>query len=173
MSPEYSVWLLPEAVQEEVLTQTISSLSTQLGESAFAPHVTIQGDLFQSPEQLAEPLSRLAAETPVQRWRVQRLECSSHFFRCLFLRFAHEPVFDHLQSELKACTRTHEGMSPYPHLSLAYGQLRPETMKQRDELSNIFNAREIVFDRLAVCRSSKEIPITDWLIVAQYPLTGR
>ena len=173
MSPEFSVWLLPEAVQEQALTQTISGLSARLGESAFAPHVTIQGDLFQSPAQLAASLSLLAAETPVQRWCVQQLECSAHFFRCLFLRFAQEPVFEHLQSELVACTRTREGMSPYPHLSLAYGQQRPETVEQRDELVNAFNGREIVFDRLAVCRSSKDIPIADWQIVDQYPLTGR
>ena len=139
MRPEYSVWLLPEAMQENALAQTIVSLATQLGESAFAPHVTIQGDLFQSPQQLAASLSRLAAETPVQRWRVQRVECSRHFFRCLFLRFANETVFEQLQSEVEACTRTREGLSPYPHLSLAYGPLRPETLKQRDELASAFS----------------------------------
>jgi len=50
--PQYSIWLLPRADHEVALSATIVRLSTELDGAWFAPHVTIQGDVALSPEQL-------------------------------------------------------------------------------------------------------------------------
>ena len=168
--PETSVWLLPDANHEPVLLETIARLSALLGGAGFAPHVTLQGDIALPWDRLAAPLARLATRMAVQRWQVDRVECGAHFFRCLYLRFGVQSAFDELQGAVRAVTGTAKGLSPFPHLSLAYGDAHPDNPRLCDLLAGEFVAREIVFDRLAVCRSASTLPISEWECLAEYPL---
>ena len=172
MKPEYSIWLLPEAVLERTLQRTISELAIVQGESAFFPHVTLQGDLCRSLEELSGPVAGMARDLPAQRWRVRAVECGDHFFRCLYLRFDADVVLAALQDRVRAFTGTADGLSPFPHLSLAYGTVTDATRRVRDELAQGFSAREVVFDRIALVRSSKDVPIAEWRILEECPLTG-
>jgi len=172
MVSEYSIWLLPAVAQEQILVDTVSRLSARLGGEVFAPHVTIQGDLGLPLESLSRSLEILAAEVPVQRWRVNEIECSEHFFRCLYLRLGREDAFDFLQGKAQAISGTAAGLSPFPHLSLAYGQpLTADHTRLREMLSSEFLGQEIVFDRLAISLSSKNVQIADWKCLAQFALT--
>ena len=172
MKPEYSIWLLPEAILERTLQRTIVELAIVQGESAFFPHVTLQGDLCRSLEDLSGPVAGMAPDLPAQRWRVRAVECGDHFFRCLYLRFDADVVLAALQDRVRAFTGTADGLSPFPHLSLAYGTLTDATRRVRDELAQGFSAREVVFDRIALVRSSKDVPIAEWRILEECPLTG-
>lgn len=171
MLAEYSLWLLPAAEHEAPLLETIARLSTLLGGAGFLPHVTVQGDIALPRERLDAPLARLAARLPVQRWRVEKVETSAHFFRCLYLRFGEQPAFADMQRAARAVTRTSEGLSPFPHLSLAYSDAHPDNARLGDLLSEEFTDQEMVFDRLAVCRSSQHVPIPDWECLAEYSLS--
>ena len=173
MKPEYSIWLLPEAALERTLQRTISELAIVQGESAFFPHVTLQGDLCRSLEDLSGPVAGMARDLPAQRWRVRAVECGDHFFRCLYLRFDADAALAALQDRVRAFTGTADGLSPFPHLSLAYGTVADATRRARAELAQSFAAREIVFDRIALVRSSKDVPIAEWRILEQCALTGR
>ena len=170
MLAEYSIWLMPVAAQQASLTNTVARLSGFLGGEVFAPHVTIQGDLAMSPEELSRLVAALAERVTVQIWRVQQVESSDHFFRCLYLRFGAEPGFEALQGAVRAFTQTDDGLSPFAHLSLAYGQAGAGHSKARMDLLDEFALREIVFDRLAISRSSKNLPIADWRCMVLYPL---
>ncbi len=170
MNLQYSIWLLPDARHEQRLTKTIAELSGVQGESAFAPHVTIQGDLCRPAEALTELVARLAQEVCAQCWRVQAIECSDQFFRCLYLRFAPDAAFAALQERTHALTGTPAGLSPFPHLSLSYGHATEATRRRRDELAGTFAGGEVVFDRIALVHSSKDIPIADWRVLEQRPL---
>ena len=172
MAAECSIWLLPAENQERQLQQTITKLSTALGGEVFAPHVTIQGDIDLPWTALTEPLGALAARMSVQRWSVKDIERSEHFFRCLYVRFGAEPMFDQMQASVQIFTRIATGLSPFPHLSLAYGEPQPDTAVWGDRLSAELKAEEIVFDRLSICRSSKTVPIAQWENLVVYPLTG-
>jgi len=167
---EYSIWLMPGATREVTLINTVARLSGLLGGEIFAPHVTLQGDLAMPLETLGRLAGALAERVTVQSWRVHEVECSEHFFRCLYLRFGAEPGFQALQGAVQAFTQTAHGLSPFAHLSLAYGQAGPGHLRARADLSREFAAQEIVFDRLAISRSSSNVPIADWLCLAQYPL---
>lgn len=167
---ESSIWLLPAAAQESALSQTVVRLSGLLGGAVFAPHVTIQGNLALPLDTLARLTAELAERVMVQRWPVRQVERSEHFFRCLYLRFGAEPGFEALQGAVQAFTKTSEGLSPFPHLSLAYGEQSPDHARACMDLSRTFAAQEIVFDRLAISRSSKNVPIAEWQCLAQYPL---
>lgn len=173
MKPETSIWLLPEFAQERRLAATIAELATVQGESAFFPHVTIQGDLCRPAAELVEPLAALAKEVPVQRWNVSAVACGDHFFRCLYLRFDAERELASLQERVLAFTGSDAGLSPFPHLSLAYGQVTGDTLRERDRLAARFDVREVTFDRVAIVRSSKDVPIDAWQLLCSFLLARR
>ena len=170
LSAPYSVWLRPAATDEAALVQTITRLSALYGGPLFAPHATVQGDLSLPLENLQTLLRPLAQTLPVQRWRVQAVECSPHFFRCIMLRFAPSDAFTTLQAATQAESQTEVGLSPFPHLSLAYGDGDPDLTGIRQRLAQEYVGREIVLDRLSICHSSKTLPIADWRYLADYPL---
>jgi hypothetical protein len=170
MTPEYSIWLMPCAADATTLQALVDELAPQFGQPSFVPHVTIQGDLVLPLESVAAHTSRLAATCPVQAWPVHDVERSDFFFRCLFLRFNGNVAFDGLQRQAQTLSGTADGLSPYPHLSLAYGQVQAHQLALWEALRLRFAGRSIVFDRLAVYLSSKDTPVADWRCVFDMPL---
>ena len=168
---QYSVWLRPAATDETALVQTIARLSALYGGPLFAPHATVQGDLSLPLVNLQTLLQPLAQTLPVQRWQIQTVECSPHFFRCVVLRFAPSDAFTTLQAATQAGSQTEVGLSPFPHLSLAYGDKGPDLTGIRQRLAQEYVGREIVLDRLSICHSAKTVPIADWRYLADYPLS--
>ena len=169
---EYSIWLRPAAADEAALLQTIGRLADLRGSERFAPHVTVQGDLARPLEQLRGALASLAGTTPVQRWRVQEVAHSEHFFRRIVLRFAPSAGFTALQAAAQAWSQTQQGLSPFPHLSLAYGEPHADDATVRQALEQEFLGREITLDRLSICHSSKSVPIPDWTYQTDHPLAA-
>ena len=169
---QYSVWLLPDAATEPVLMETIARLSVLLGSPGFAPHVTVQGDIALPLEHLREPVQRWADSCPPLRWPVAQVECGAQFFRCLYLRFPASAAFTTLQAFAHSSTGTSRGLSPFPHLSLAYGDPQADNAGLRSVLADEFGGREVVFDQLAIFRSSKSVPIPQWECLAQFPLAA-
>ena len=170
MAAEYSIWLMPAAAQAVELQGVVEELAGVLHSPVFTPHLTIQGDIDMPKEELARAVSGLAARTTAQRWPVAQIECTQHVFRCLYLRFADHPVFTQLQHASQALTGTRNGLSPFPHVSLAYAEPRPILEELAQLRRTAFVGRAIVFDRLAVWRSSSQVAIPDWACVAQFPL---
>ena len=170
MRAEYSLWLLPCADQLAELIALVTQLAPEFGTPAFVPHVTIQGDLAISLDTLAAHTQMLAAASPALCWPVHSVASSAHFFRCLYLRFPGAQAFDALQRAALACTGTASGLSPFPHLSLAYGQLQAQQQALLDALNTRFAGQAMRFDRIAICRSSKDVPIDEWEVLLDYPL---
>lgn len=170
MRVEYSLWLMPCASELAELTALVAKLAPEFGESAFIPHVTIQGDIAMDLDKLAAHTKALAAASPVQSWSVASVESRPFFFRCLYLRFPVTPAFKALQKSAQAFTGTASGLSPYPHLSLAYGQMQPRHQPLLDAIKARFMGQLLCFDRIAICRSTKDIPIQEWTCLFDYPL---
>lgn len=161
---------MPAPTEQAELAGWVQGLAPTFGQPAFVPHLTIQGDLSTPLEALEAQARALAASCTVQRWPVQSVESTAHFFRCLYLRFEATPAFTALQQGAQAITGTAQGLSPYPHLSLAYGQMQPERQSLAKAVQTHFAGRSLVFDRISICLSSKDIPIADWACLRDYPL---
>lgn len=170
MKAEYSIWLMPCAADRVELQALVDELAPQFGQPAFVPHVTIQGDLALPFETVVAHARSLSMGCEELSWAVEEVERSEFFFRCLYLRFAANATFDGLQHEAQALTGTAEGLSPYPHLSLAYGQVQPKQVALFEALRSRFKGRRLVFDHLSVCLSSKHTPIAEWACVFETPL---
>ncbi len=174
MSPaaEHSLWLLPRAPEAQRLADLVAALAPGFCGLAFVPHVTVQGDVARAPEDLLRDAQALAAQTAALTTQVTALEHGPHFFRCLVLRLDAGPAFDQLQQQAAACTGRRAGLSPYAHLSLAYGDASPQAMAGAglDEIRDQWVGQRLVLDRLAVVRSAQSVPIDQWRVLASYAL---
>ena len=119
----YSFWLVPEPALEAELTKLVRALAPVFGMPAFAPHATVQGDLDLSADD-AEMLARelVAGEAPLA-WRAWGLQWTEHPFRTFFVAFDRADRFNALRDRAAKLTGSRDGLSPFPHLSLAYGNL--------------------------------------------------
>ncbi len=97
---EHSLWLLPDTEHQSSLLETIARLSVLMGGARFEPHVTIHGDVDLPLEALQQLARQLAEQTAVQTWPVEAVQPTTHFFRCLVLRFGASAAFDALQAAL-------------------------------------------------------------------------
>ena len=167
---EYSLWLLPGPDHEPVLVETIARLSALMQGARFEPHVTIQGDLDLPLHALQQLARSLATHTTVQTWAIDGVGADEHFFRCLYLRLAPSAAFDTLQSATATAAGTRAGLSPYPHLSLAYAQPHPDNQRLCQLMAEQFADRPLTLDRIAVVRCSSQLPVTHWAIESTYAL---
>lgn len=161
---------MPSAPDLAELTGWVQRLAPEFGQPAFVPHVTIQGDLETPLHTLQTQTAALAASCPVLHWQVHAVQSTDHFFRCLYLRFDETPAFRALQAGALAISGTVLGMSPYPHLSLAYGQMQTGQQPLLTAVEEKFITRRLTFDRISICRSSKDIPIPEWTCLQDFPL---
>ncbi len=169
---ELSIWLLPEPAQIAALGALVDALAPGFCGAAFMPHVTVQGDLDRPADALRRDLAALAADTPVLAAPVAALEHGPHFFRCLLLRLDAGAAFEALQQRAAAFNGTRDGLSPYPHLSLAYGTASAAALAgvPRAAIERDWLGRTLRLDRLALVRSSQSVPIADWQPLAIHPL---
>lgn len=167
----YSFWLVPEPALEQELGKLVRALAPVFGMPPFAPHATVQGDLDLSADD-AEMLARelVAGEGPLA-WRAWGIQWTEHPFRTFFVAFDRADRFRALLERSAKLTGSREGLSPFPHLSLAYGTLPVrEKIARSRPLSGAIDGRTMVFDRLVVALSGKEVPVEEWRAVATIPL---
>ena len=147
------------------------ALAPVFGMPAFAPHATVQGDLDLSADD-AEMLARelVAGESPLA-WRAWGIQWTEHPFRTFFVAFDRADRFNALRDRAAKLTGSRDGLSPFPHLSLAYGNLPVrEKIARSRPLNGAFEGRTMTFDRLVVALSGKDVPIAEWKAVATIPL---
>lgn len=167
----YSFWLVPEEPLERELAALVRALAPVFGMPAFAPHATVQGDLDLAADD-AEALARelVEREAPLA-WRAWGIQWTDNPFRTFFVAFDRADRFHALLDRSARLTGTRDGLSPFPHLSLAYGTLPVrEKIARSRPLAGAIDGRTMKFDRLVVALSGKEVPVQDWRVVATIPL---
>jgi len=169
---EYSIWLLPVAAQQDELTALVRDLAQAHGTEPFIPHVTIQGDIKRPLADVEPVIAAMASRWPAQRWAVSAVEGTDHFFRSLFLRFAATPAYEGCKAVARECTGTADGLSMFPHLSLAYGINDPAAKQAAINALAAWNHRDILFDRIVIARSSSAVAIADWAVLRSCVLAG-
>jgi hypothetical protein len=169
---EYAVWLLARADQHAALHARVRQLAPRHEGHVFEPHVTLQADLPLSADPACALVDALAAATPVQRWTVGAVEGTGHYFRSLFLRLTAGDAFARLCRQCVEASGTEEGLSPYAHLSLAYGPTQGDAVALRRELTDVLGGTTLVLDRVALARAGTAVPIAQWQLVHVRPLVG-
>lgn len=170
---EHSIWLLPCADQLAALRTRVQALAPRHAGHVFEPHVTLQGDLPLAFDAARALVDRLAGDCPPLRWPVRAVEGTEHYFRSLYLRLEAGAAFERLCRTCVQASGTDQGLSPYAHLSLAYGATQGDAAVLRASLMRELGASSpLVLDRVALARSGKAVPIDQWALVHVQPLRG-
>ncbi len=169
-APAYSLWLLPEAEAVEQLSDVVARLAPRFATRAFSPHVTVQGDLMRPLRDVAAVAQQLAHATPAQAWRVRGVELSDAYYRAFYLTFDDCPAFVTLCAQSAQALGDGAGLSPFAHLSLAYGTL---DVAAKTALIEEFAAEipaALGFDRIGVALSGKSVGIASWRTLQTFAL---
>lgn len=171
MSDGHSLWLMPEPALEREMAALVRVLAPVFGMPPFPPHVTVQGDLDLDADDAEAYARELAAGVPLLAWRAFGITWTDHPFRAFFVAFDSAERFHGLLERSASLTGTREGLSPFPHLSLAYGTLPVrEKIARARPLTHAIDARTMKFDRLVVALAGKDVPIEAWRVLAEIPL---
>ena len=169
-APAYSLWLLPQEDAQDHLSDVVTRLSKRFGTRPFTPHVTVHGDLSRRLHEVAAVANDLARSLPVQQWHVRGIEQSAQYYRACYLAFDGCEAFTPLGVRTTQAFTTDRGLSPFAHLSLAYGTLDAAAKSQ---LAREFAAEmplTLTFDRLAVSLSGKSVAIASWRTLQSFAL---
>jgi 2'-5' RNA ligase superfamily len=169
---EHSIWLLPREDQLAALRAQVQLLAPRHESHVFEPHVTLQGDLPLPLDAARSLVDQLGASTAPLHWPVRAVEGTEHYFRSLYLRLDAGEVFERLCRTCVQASGTPDGLSPFAHLSLAYGPTQGDAAALRANVMRELGASPLVLDRIALARSGKAVPIAQWTLVHVQPLHG-
>lgn len=163
----HSLWLMPAASDEALLTGIVGDLSRRFGTPLFAPHLTLQGDTETTPDLLEQVTTAVAAAVETFAEPVSLVEGSDAYFRSFYARFAVSPALAKLKQALDP-----EGfMSFMPHVSLLYGPVEAEAKAAAiAEINTRLAGRAIRFDRIGIVTSGQDVPIAEWQVVTSVAL---
>jgi 2'-5' RNA ligase len=166
----YSLWLMPCAAQAADLHALVVKLSAAFATPPFLPHMTVQGDLTARLAEVSAMAATVAAALPAQHWPVRGIEQSDAWFRAFYLAFEPRPAFTDALAAAERASGTRNGLSPFPHVSLAYGTL---DATRKEALRNSIAARvpaAITFDRLVVALSGSTVGVPSWRALETFAL---
>jgi len=168
--PVYSLWLLAEPVAQDRLVDMVDTLAPRFRTRSFTPHVTVQGDLCRRLKDVTAAAAALAASLPAQRVAVRGIEQSTHYYRAFYLAFDGFDAFAPLIRRSAAAFGSDDGLSPFPHLSLAYGTLDADAKAALAREVGAGVPATLTFDRLAVSLSGKSVGIASWRVLQTFAL---
>ncbi len=170
-APAYSLWLMPRVADQLALQALVDDLSRAFGTPPFIPHMTVQGDLALRLKDACAVAANVAAELPAQHWPVRGIEQSDAWFRAFYLAFEPRLAFTDALDVAARGSATRTGLSPFPHVSLAYGELdAPRKEALRAAIAPRIPSA-IVFDRLAVALSGSTVGVPSWRLLESFTLS--
>lgn len=170
MTLQLSVWLAPGPDQDRVLRHRIADIAARTGRPAFAPHLTVLGDLDVARDRLSAILGEIRAALPVQELCVAEIGARSLFFQSLYLGFPQSEVLRRFREGLT--NRLGLRAPPFsPHLSMAYGRLGEGEQAEIGLLSDLLGT-VLRFERLQMVHSNQSLAPAAWRVLEEYPLPG-
>lgn len=165
-----SIWLMPSAIDAAFLEAVVGDLARRFNSPVFAPHLTLAGDLNETPETYVGILERLAGSCRGFTQPIDDIVLTDTFFRSFYASFARSSDIDGLK--LICIGGLGGSLSGFtPHVSLLYGPVpEPGKSEAAVQLRRSLKGRGVTFDRVVVTNSSDTTPISEWHIRASRSL---
>ena len=165
----YSLWLIPDSKNCELLGKIISQASQTYGTPSFEPHITLIGELAISDrasviaktEKLVTKLSELHAN-------LNSVNQTDHFFMSLFLTAEQENNLNIANTHAREIFMRQGDPKFFPHLSLVYGDLSGDAKAEISSKIADILPLSVQLDKLRLIRSEGET--RDWYSVREYYL---
>lgn len=164
-----SLWLL--TAPADSLQRLIGELAARLHAPAFAPHVTLLGDLAGDVQDLKARARGLAAQLAPLDVAVVTARGYGERFRALVLDLEATPALIAARKRAEALFGTSGATAFNPHLSLAYGDIEPAQAAQL-AAGLASPPQRLRFDRLALTNASAHTPIERWRLYAEFGLAA-
>lgn len=169
----YSLWLLPAAADEAKLNAIVRLLADRHKAPSFRAHLTLLGDIPGGGDDPRGALQTIAATAPAFSVPVAAIELSDAYFMSFYARFPLLPALERLKAASVAAIGHGSVDGFVPHVSLLYGPVpEPEKERSAEGLRRDLVAQPVTFDRIAVVRSAKDVPIEEWAVLDECPLSG-
>jgi hypothetical protein len=165
-----SIWLLPSLADAAFFDSIINDLAGRFGSPVFWSHLTLAGDLTETPDKYVDVLDRLASSCRSFAQPIEDIVLTDAYFRSFYARFARSADLDTLK---QICIDSVGGSLPgfMPHVSLLYGTVpEPGKSEAAAEPRRSMKGRVVTFDRVVVTNSSDATPIYEWRVHAKKDL---
>ncbi|WP_413991287.1 2'-5' RNA ligase family protein [Labrys okinawensis] len=171
MTDMHSVWLMPAAEDDALLSAIVADLAKAFGSEVFTPHLTLVEDRPVEAETLTAQVRAIAAGIAPFTARIEGIKTGETFFRAFYALFeADGPILALKQRAIGSIAAS--PLSAFmPHVSLAYGVTdTPQRRRLSWEMDQRLAGHSIRFDRIGVVSSAQAIPIAEWQVRASVPL---
>ncbi|MFK7761717.1 MAG: 2'-5' RNA ligase family protein [Roseobacter sp.] len=167
----HSVWLCPGSQSMSQFRSIIEEFRTLSGTAAFAPHITLLGDLSGCPKQTERNCRDVLGHLGPLHARVREVSRSDAFFMSLLLDLELTPEIDACRDVLAKSLMLPAQELFRPHLSLAYG-LSQKQSESDDIVVRADAFVELVFPltHLAIVVAAQNTPICDWRHLRHIPM---
>lgn len=165
--PAFSLWLVPESVALDFLSQRMRILASAFGASFVNPHVTLAGSLRCQESEVLTCSRQIADHTSPGQITFPALETTSEYFRALFLKAGSTDFLSRARKTVETFFPILTERPFLPHLSLVYGSGLPER-KTGSLISDIPLPYSALFDRLDVVRTQGAPE--EWKLVVSFSL---
>ncbi len=167
----YSVWMIPEEPELTELTNLIRDFADTHGTPSFVPHVTLLGDLAGDQAELTAILERIASNYSCHNLTVTRVKAEDLFFKSLYLDLSRPPNLIREQAVLaQGLPASQHPREFQPHLSLAYGPIKPEVKASEAKALSSLIEMQLEFRHFHLVKSSQNTPIEDWETLQAFAL---
>lgn len=169
----HSLWLMPAKADQDKLDGLVRLLSRRHGTPLFRAHLTLLGDIPSSTAPPFAALEGIAAIAPPIAAPVSAIELSDSYFTSFYARFPLLPALARLKAASISALSHGAADGFMPHVSLMYGPVPAlEKARSAQDMRDMLAGRSVFFDRVALVRSSQEVPIAEWAVLAESPLSG-
>ena len=174
METMQSIWLVPKEPEREKLQNLIERVAAVTGGPRFEPHVTILGDVPLPSSEVRFRIGSRIRDIPGFRLRSKEIRVGKSYFESLFLLTELPPVVSELRRLAAGSLPSSSGRKHFvPHVSLAYGRLKPAIVGQIMEIANGAHPMSLAFDELSIVCAGRAIPLEDWFCRETIPFRGQ
>ncbi len=145
-----SVWLLPEPEMRKRFDRLIVNLAASYNSVPFPAHITLLADL--PLEQSAEPLNRVT-EVKFLSANLGPIQTEESFFKSLYLPVEKNKELASLRRKVKKILDSESKHKFDPHLSLLYGNYKPEQKPEMIRRLTTPFPEQITFSEVALVKT--------------------
>ncbi len=155
----FSLWLIPEKPEFQVLKAIISENQHRSNQPVFIPHITLLSGITLS-EGLEETVRELCRGSSRLTLHCEKSKIGNNYFHCLFVSIVMSEKLDQLRNRVADLIPV-SSLQPFrPHVSLMYHNPDSDLVRETETKLPDFSTWELKISHIELWRTSG--PVSDW-----------
>ena len=162
MIQPWSLWLLPDAMDNVKYKNIIKNISFEMGLSYLEPHLTLFGRINANPEPFFEFFKDMATKQKRISTKVKKIKFGTSHWKSFYIDIEKNSNLEALQKQMIAPINHLRDYMFDPHLSLAYG-----STDEMSYLSKEINLEKVIsFNSVAI--AFVPVNVDRWKIIDKF-----